>query len=140
METFKDKWADLRRYTPLMVVVVFSVIVGVVGVAVTAWDYLTYEPVEADQGVVMNIAATGVALGIYFLLFIVFSALILWHKTFGYSGLLLTYVILAVITAAVFGGGNIPLGVVMGLSAAVNIILLFMPASRQWYQERFEER
>ncbi|WP_426721411.1 hypothetical protein [Corynebacterium auriscanis] len=138
----KDVWMRLTAKLPatLAALSMLAIAIGGIGLVGAVGLYTGYRPIEGDAGVEMNVPVTGVMVGLYFLMFIVFGGLIIKGKTFGHSGLVLTNVILALITVTVVKSGALWLAVPMGLLALVSLALCFHPDSMNWYKTKFQER
>lgn len=125
---------------PLKVLSWMSIGVGVTGMIATAVLYATYKPQPGDEGVVINVAATGGMMALYFAMFAVFGAMIVKGKTWGLSGLILTHLILLIITYTIVQSGQYLLAGATGLFAAVCLFLACNPQSMAWYQQRYAGR
>lgn len=117
-----------------------SIAIGVIGIIATVIIYSGYNPVEGDEGVVMNIAVTGVMVGLYFFAFALFGWMILKGKTWGLSGLVLTHVILLIIMFTVSSSGQWWLAIIFGVVAGGSLYLALSKESMEWYKTRFEAR
>ncbi|KAB1504413.1 hypothetical protein F7230_04930 [Corynebacterium sp. 320] len=119
---------------------VFSAATGLVGVVHTAISYTHYTKVPGDEQVHMNIPITGLALGLFFASFILFAVGLWFGKTWSYSALVLTNVILTIITFTIFKGGQIPLGLVFTFIVLNFYYFLFCKESLNWYKQAYYER
>lgn len=126
---------------PLQVLVIMSNLVGLIGLIVAIVAYGTYTPDHAgDAEMKMSVPATGVMVGLYFLMFLVFSLMIVRNRTMGFSGLVLTNITLVIISWTISQAGQWALAGFVFLFSVTSLVLLFNPNSLNWYKQAYASR
>lgn len=126
---------------PLQVLVIMSNVIGVIGLIIAAVAYGTYTPDHVgDAAMKMSIPATGVMVGLYFLMFVVFSWLIVRNRTMGFSGLVLTNITLVIISWTMSQAHQWALAGFVFVFSITSLVLLFNPNSMNWYKQAYAAR
>lgn len=126
--------------TSLAVLSVISIVGGAVMALVFGIGYLNYEAPETDEGVVMDMGATGPIVCLFFLSFVVIGIAILAGKTWGVSASIITNVILVPVAFSLFRSGQAGLGSAVAILVVVCLVLAFRGDSRQWLDAHYAER